>query len=167
MKEFESVFNEMKEMKFFTPSMGKMVSSDLRADHLKKRASFWKFTTGVLALLVIFFASSIWLNYGTEKIFSADINNQYVIKVDLGYQLIGDFDTLEVSLSKGMHFVSKGHPELESEDLIILTKERIQGIRQLPIIVKSKERGLKTVSFNYFDDQYKLINSKNVRIRFD
>ncbi|MCB0384520.1 MAG: hypothetical protein KDD43_03935 [Bdellovibrionales bacterium] len=146
------------------PYMGTRVVAALRSRGQKKRLWFWQalsFTSlgATLCLAWILFQAP-----GAQ--FEAQVDNPYVVRVELNELSEQQYVEAEIVLPQGVEFYSKNHPELSAQRTLRLVWNQETGKPFLPFVIKGAEDGKKQILVKFFDESNRMISSRQIAIEF-
>ncbi len=96
--------------------------------------------------------------------YSAQTQTPILVKVDVQKEILAAH--VHILLPPGVHFYSKNHPELNSEDQLKLRWQKKLGRTDFPIVIMANESGSKKILIRFLDENFQLASEKTIAILF-
>lgn len=150
-----------------SPFLPSRVMAELRGrQHGQRRLRFWQvFATS--ALFVVFgVVATRFLS--PDSGFSALTGKPFVVRVDLEEIKQRQLEYASIELPAGVHFVSKEHPEIRSQNRIEIDLVGEMDLTNLPFVIESDSAGEKTIRIRFYGhNQHDLaLAQREIKIHF-
>lgn len=146
------------------PYMGTRVVAALRSQSSKPKVWFWQALSFSSLGLTLCLAWLLVRAPGTQ--FEAQVDNPYVVRVELNELTEQQYVEAEIVLPEGVEFYSKSHPELAQQRTIRLVWNQETGKPFLPFVIKGGKDGSKQILVKFFDHENRMISSRQIGIKF-
>ena len=146
------------------PYMATRVVAALRAQRGGRGLWFWKALSFSSLAVTLVLSWVVFQSPGAQ--FEAQIHNPYVVRVELNELSEKQHIEAEIVLPDGVEFYSKNHPQLAEQRSLRLVWNQETGKPFLPFVIKGAENGKKQILVKFFDENNKLISSRQIGIEF-
>ncbi len=166
-QDIRNLFSEAEEsLQGPTPYMRTRILANLREGRANQRTLLWKrlaFSSPIVSAIVL---AVVFLN-GSEPAFRASVNEKVLVKVEVQGMKEMPVSFAEIELPSNVFFYSEKYPELASQKQIRLAWSYVQEMGSLPIVIQSRDAGIKPVKVRFLDHDLKLVKEREIAIQFE
>ncbi|MBT3585047.1 MAG: hypothetical protein HN509_09075 [Halobacteriovoraceae bacterium] len=138
------------------------------AEKKSRESSWWKRFSLVSSLVTCLLVIVLLRTNGPDaNTYKALVDSNYVVKIDV--QSLKDYKIAyaKIDLPGGVQFYSKSHPELGELNSLEINWQAVAHKDHFPLVIRGQKSGLKAVKITFYDEDMKIVSTKEIKIRFD